>query len=101
MSLFAYFGAVPWVASKDGVAGEIIDVAARRDADAADLCRQRVGEIVAVEVERGDDVEILRPRQHLLQRDVRDRVLDDDAVRQLAPRAAVDLHCAEFLLRHP
>src|SRR5262249_47036021 len=32
-------------------------------------------------VSRGDDVELIRTRQHLLQRDIRDRVLDDDAAR--------------------
>jgi hypothetical protein len=37
--------------------------------------------------------------QHLLEGDVRDGVLDHDAVGQLAPWAAVDLHRAEFALR--
>jgi hypothetical protein len=45
---------------EDGVAGDVVDVAARRDADAADLRRERVGEVVAVEVQRGDHVELLR-----------------------------------------
>ena len=89
---------------EDGVAGDVVDVAARRDADAADLRRERVGQVVAVQVQRGDDVELLGPRQHLLQRDVGDGVLDDDARARLAvgnpaPRAAVDLHRAEELLR--
>ena len=35
---------------EDGVAGDVVDVAAGRDADAADLRRERVGEVVAVEV---------------------------------------------------
>ncbi len=43
---------------EDGVAGDVVDVAAGRDADAADLRGQRVAEIIAVQVERGDDVEI-------------------------------------------
>ena len=47
----AYFGAVPWVASK--TAGRVADVRARRDAEAADLRRAGVGEIVAVQVRRG------------------------------------------------
>ena len=35
MSWSAYFGAVPWVASKN--ADDVVDVAAGRDAEAADL----------------------------------------------------------------
>jgi hypothetical protein len=85
---------------EDGVAGDVVDVAAGGDADAADLRRQRVAQVVAVQVERGDDVEIRRARQHLLERDVGDGVLDHDAraglaLGNLAPRAAVDLHRAE------
>ena len=45
---------------EDRVAGLVVDVAAGRDADAADLRRQRVGQVVAVQVQRGDDVEVLR-----------------------------------------
>src|ERR1022692_4833033 len=59
-----------------GVAGRVVDVAARRDADAADLGRQRVREVVAVQVERRDDLELVGTGQDLLQRDVGDRVLD-------------------------
>ena len=62
-----------------GVPGEVVDIAARGDADAADLRRQRIREIVAVEIERRNDVELLGTGQHLLQRDVGDGVLDDDA----------------------
>src|SRR5476649_660503 len=88
---------------EDGVTGDVVDVAARRDADAADLRRERVGQVVAVEVQRRDDVELVGPRQHLLQRDVGDGVLDHDAGARLprrnpAPRPAVDLHGAEELL---
>ena len=71
---------------EDGVAGDVVDVAARRDADAADLRRQRVGQVVAVQVRRRDDVELVRPRQHLLERDVGDGILDDDAGAGLAVR---------------
>ena len=66
---------------EDGVARIVVDVAARRDADAAHLGRQRVGEIIAVEVRRGDHVEFGGTRQHLLQRDVGDGVLDHDLAR--------------------
>jgi hypothetical protein len=41
---------------KDGVPGDVVDVAARSNADATDLRRQGVGNIVAVQVGSGDDV---------------------------------------------
>ena len=59
------------------VAGDVIDVAAGRDADAADLRGERVAQIIAVQVQRGDHVKIRRAREHLLERDVGDGVLDD------------------------
>ena len=40
------------------VARDVVDVAARRDADAAHLRGQRVAEVIAVQVQRGDDIEI-------------------------------------------
>src|SRR5690606_9511267 len=63
---------------EDGVAGQVVDVAARGDADAAHLRGQGVGQVVAVEVEGGDDVELVGPGEDLLERDVGDRVLDHD-----------------------
>ena len=60
------------------VAGQVVDVAARRDADAADLRRQRVRQIVAVQIHGRDHVELVGAGQHLLQGDVGDGVLDDD-----------------------
>src|SRR5882724_2384550 len=45
---------------EDGVAGDVIDVATGRDADAADLRGKGVAEVVAVQIERGDDVKIRR-----------------------------------------
>ena len=60
---------------EDSVPAEIVDVAAGRNADAADLRGQRVGEIIAVEVQRGDDVKVRRARQDLLQGDVGNGVL--------------------------
>jgi hypothetical protein len=69
---------------EDGVAGDVVDVAARGDADAADLRRERVGEVVAVEVQRGDHVELLRAGEHLLERDVGDGVLDQELLLPLA-----------------
>ena len=60
-----------------------------------DLRGERVAQVVAVQVRRGDDLEVLRPREHLLQRDVRDGVFHKDVVfRDPAPRPAVELHRA-------
>src|SRR6185503_184518 len=63
---------------EDGVTGDVVDVTAGRDADATDLGRQGVAQVVAVQVEGGDDVELLRAGEDLLERDVGDRVLDDN-----------------------
>ena len=51
---------------EDGVAGDVIDVATGRDADAAHLRRQRVAQVIAIEIERGDDIKIRRAGKHLL-----------------------------------
>ena len=61
------------------VAGVVVDVAAGRDADAADLGGQCVGEVVAVQVGGGDHVELGGAGEHLLERDVGDGVLAQDA----------------------
>ena len=89
---------------KDRVAGDVVDVATRCDADAANLCGESVGEVVAVEVESRDDVEICWACEHLLQGDVSDRVFDDDACTRFAlgdhtPWATVDFDSAEFIFR--
>ena len=42
---------------KDSVAGDVIDIAAGGDANAANLRGQCVAKIIAVQIERGDDVE--------------------------------------------
>ena len=55
-----------------------------RDADPADLGGERVREVVAVEVRRRDDVELLGAGEHLLQRDVGDGVLDEELVTGVA-----------------
>ena len=61
------------------------DVGAGGDPDAADLGGQRVGDVVAVEVQRGDDVVILGTQQDLLQEVVGNDVLDDDLGARLDP----------------
>ncbi|CUJ18194.1 Uncharacterised protein [Achromobacter kerstersii] len=79
-------------------------VGPRRNADAAHLRGQRVRDVVAVQVQRGDNVVLGRAQQNLLQEGVGDHVLDDDLapglrVLELAPRAAVDQLRTEFLLQ--
>src|SRR5208282_1748024 len=61
---------------EDRVTGQIVDIRTGSDSDAADLRRERVGQIVAVKVHRGDDVEFVGTGQHLLKGNVGDRVLD-------------------------
>ena len=61
---------------KDGVARGVVDVAARRDANAADASGQRVADVIAVEVHGGDDRVLGRAREDLLQKGIGDRVLD-------------------------
>ncbi len=84
---------------KHGVPGHVVDVAARRDADAAHLRRERIGNVVAVQVQRGNHVVLGRPRQDLLQERIRNHILDDQAIGELAPGPAVDLDAAKFALR--
>ena len=79
-------------------------VGARRDADAADLRGQRVGNVVAVEVEGGDHAVLGRAQQDLLQEGIGDAVLDDDVlarlgILELAPGSAVNELGTELLLR--
>ena len=63
---------------EDRGAGHIVDVRARRDADTADLCCKRIGEIISVQVESGDHIELVGAGKNLLQSDVGDRILDQD-----------------------
>ncbi len=79
-------------------------VGAGRDADAADLGRQGVGEIVAVQVQGGDHVVLGGAQQDLLQHGVGDHVLDHDVlaglrILELHPRTAVQQLGAEFIAR--
>src|SRR5699024_512098 len=85
---------------EDRVAGQIVDVGARRDADPAHLRGEGVGDVVAVQVHRGDDAVLLGTRQDLLQERVGDYILHDYTIRQPAPGAAVDLDGAVLLPGH-
>src|ERR1051325_8502406 len=51
---------------KDRMAGYIIDVATRRDADAPNLGGERITEVIAVEIKCRNDVEIIRTCEYLL-----------------------------------
>src|SRR6476620_9266542 len=55
---------------EDRVAGDVVDVPPRCDADAANLGGQGIRQVVPVEIRRRDNVELVGPRQHLLKRDV-------------------------------
>ena len=58
-------------------------VGARRNADAAHLGRQRVGNVVAVQVQRGHHRILRRAQQNLLQESVGNAVLDGDFLARL------------------
>ena len=88
---------------EDGMAADVVDVAAGGNADTAHAGRQGVGDVVTVEVQRGDHAVVRRPGQDLLQERVRDTVLDDQApagarVLEGTPGTAVELHGAELAL---
>ena len=87
------------------VTGDVINIAAGRDPDPADLRSQCVAQVIAVQIQRRDHVEIFRPHQYLLQRDVGDRVFDHNAAARFAhwnfaPRPVVDLFRAEIIFRN-
>src|SRR5438445_48650 len=54
----------------------VAHVATGRHAEPADLCDAGVGEVVTVEIRRGDHGVFFRAQQHLLEHRVRDAVLD-------------------------
>ena len=73
---------------EDPVPGHIVDVRPGCDPDTAHLGGDGVRKVVAVQVGGSNDVEILGPGQDLLQRDVRDVVLDQDLVARLPPHSS-------------
>src|SRR5690606_28245007 len=83
---------------ENGVARHVVDVRPGRDADTANLRGERVGYVVAVQVERGDHIVFRRAGENLLQEGVCNDILYDQAVRQPAPRSAIDLHRAVLAL---
>ena len=79
---------------RDGIAG----VRTRSDADTPNLSCQRIGNVIAVEIERRDHVVLVRTQQYLLQKGICDRVFNDNSSWQLHPRAAVYQLRAELTL---
>jgi hypothetical protein len=69
---------------EDGVTGLVVDVGARSDADAAHLRGQRVGEVIAVEVQGGDHIVIARADEGELQAHIGDGVFDQQHLLPLA-----------------
>ncbi len=47
---------------ENGVTSDVVDVSTGRDADPADLRRKRIAQIIAVQIQRRDDVEIFWPQ---------------------------------------
>src|SRR5437867_2645287 len=77
---------------EERVPGFVVDVRARRDADSADLRGERIRQEVAREVRRGDHVELVGPREDLLEEGVGDRVLQEDLARGGLAAAVVPRH---------
>ena len=69
---------------ENAVAGHVVDVGPRSDADASHLGGQGVGQVVAVEIHGGDHLELGRPGEHLLEGDVGDGILHQDLVAGVA-----------------
>ena len=63
---------------EDGIAALVVDVCARSDANSAHLCGEHIGDVVAVEVEGGDNRVVLRLEQGVLQEGVADQVIDHE-----------------------
>ena len=45
---------------------DVVNVSSRRDSDPTYLRSERVAEVVAIEIKRGDQIEIFRPQEYLL-----------------------------------
>src|SRR5687768_9274734 len=84
---------------EDRVSSHVVDVGSRRDADAAYLSSQRVGDVVSVQVHGGDDAVFFGPSEDLLEKGVGDHVLDQQSPGQPAPGPAVYVRGAVLLSR--
>mmetsp|Transcript_7532 Transcript_7532/g.16010 ORF Transcript_7532/g.16010 Transcript_7532/m.16010 type:complete len:294 (-) Transcript_7532:237-1118(-) len=61
---------------KHGVASLEVDISTRRNSNPTDLCGKQITEIIAVQIQGRDHVKLRRPGQHLLQRNIGNRILD-------------------------
>ena len=81
----------------------IRQVRTRCDTDTADLCGQRIREIITIEVKRCDDAVVTRSGQHLLKHGIGDHIFNHDVaagarVLDAHPRPPVQQFAAKFLL---
>src|ERR1051325_9079539 len=86
-----------------GVSGDIVDISAGCDADAPDLGRERIAQVIAVQIWCRDYIKILWSRQDLLESDICNGILNHKtgarfAHRDLTPWSAIDFFRAEVLL---
>src|SRR3954468_14601608 len=80
--------------------GEIVDDGSGSYADPSHLSRERVGDVVAVQVHGSNDAVLFRPGENLLQERIGDDVLDDDASREPGPWPAVQIGGPVLLPSH-
>ncbi len=78
------------------VAGLVVNIRSRGNANAADLCRQRVGDVITIQVQGRQNAVLLRTGQNLLQHGIGNDILDHDlrpriGVLEGVPRTAVEL----------
>lgn len=69
---------------EDGVTRHVVDICPGSDTDPTDLRGQRVGEVIAVQVQGGDHIIIARADEGELQAYIGDRVLDQQHLLPLA-----------------
>ena len=78
----------------------IAKICARCNADTAHLRRQGIGNVVAVQIQCSNHIIFLRTQQNLLQKSVRDHILDNDPTLvfgKLHPWPTVQQDSSEFL----
>src|SRR5690606_25662229 len=87
---------------KDRVTGVVVDVSTRCNTYATNDGSERIGDVVAVEVQRSDDGVLIGTQQDLLQECVSDGVFDDNLMPvafEDLPWSAVEVDCSEFFFR--
>ncbi len=81
---------------EDRHTGVVIDVRTWCNPDATNLCSQSIGDVVAIQVHRGNDAVLFRTCENLLQKGICDNIFNDQAIGKLAPWAAIHLNGAKF-----